>query len=193
MQSKHQEIEVYSIGQELKSARFAYKMGQLSLRTGKKKPTRKVYYGLLMDIRRAKRIIKRERHSYLFAACCSAGAALLLFYKLFQNNLYLKILNYVWMAVVIALLILGNIIHGYFAFKSYSLIEDNSNIDTIKSIKIGFYKSLFINFFFPYALLIMLFLGMQELFVATVASVLLLMMTLGCYYLDLRPILRIKS
>lgn len=140
-----------------------------------------------------RKLIKRERHSYLFAACCSAGAALLLFYKLFQNNLYLKIINYVWMAVVLGLLILGNIIHGYFAFKSYSLIEDTSDIRTIKNIKIGFYKSLLINFFLPYSFLIMLFLGMQELMVATIAAVLLLMMTLGCYYLDLRPILNIKE
>ncbi|MBY0412569.1 MAG: hypothetical protein K2Q18_00315, partial [Bdellovibrionales bacterium] len=87
----------------------------------------------------------------------------------------------------------GNLIHGYYAFKSFSAFEENTYIDTIKMIKVSFYKSLFINFFFPYALLIMLFLGMQELYVATVASVLLLMMTLGCYYLDLRPILMIKS
>ncbi|MBY0415716.1 MAG: hypothetical protein K2Q18_16195, partial [Bdellovibrionales bacterium] len=112
-----------------------------------------------MEIRRVRRIIKRERHSYLFAACCSAGAALLLFYKLFENNLYLKILNYMWMAIVVGLLILGNLIHGYYAFKSYSAIEENTDIDTIKMIKVSIYKSLFINFFFPYALLIMLFLG----------------------------------
>jgi hypothetical protein len=146
-----------------------------------------------MEKNRTRKLIKRERHSYLFAACCSAGAALMLFYKLFQNNLYLKIMNYVWMASVLGLLILGNIIHGYFAFKSYNLIEDTSDIRTIKNIKIVFYKSLLINFFFPYTLLIMLFLGMNELMVATFASVLLLMMSLGCYYLDLRPILNIKE
>lgn len=146
-----------------------------------------------MERHRTRKLIKRERHSYLFAACCSAGAALLLFYKLFQHDLYLKIINYIWISIVLGLLILGNIIHGYFAFKSYHLIEDTSDIKTIKNIKVGFYKSLIINFFFPYALLIMLFLGMQELAVATIASVLLLMMTLGCYYLDLRPILKIKE
>lgn len=146
-----------------------------------------------MERHRTRKLIKRERHSYLFAACCSAGAALMLFYKLFQHDLYLKIINYIWIAIVLGLLILGNIIHGYFAFKSYYLIEDTSDIRTIKNIKVGFYKSLIINFFFPYALLIILFLGMQELTVATIASVLLLMMTLGCYYLDLRPILKIKE
>jgi hypothetical protein len=146
-----------------------------------------------MERHRTKKLIKRERHSYLFAACASAGAAMLLFYKLFQNDLYLKIINYLWMAIVLALLILGNMIHGYYAFRSYHLIEDDSDIRTIKNIKISFYKSLIINFFFPYVLLIMLFLGMREVTVATIASVLLLMMTLGCYYLDLRPILRIKE
>lgn len=136
------------------------------------------------------KIVLRERRSYLFAACSSAFAALMLFYKLFQNDLYLKIINYMWMAIVLFLLILGNIVHGFFAFKSYNSIEEGSDLETIKNVKITFYKSLIINFFFPYVLLIILFLGMKELLVATMASILLLMMTLGCYYLDLRPIMR---
>ena len=146
-----------------------------------------------MENNRTRRLISRERRSYLFAAFCSAIAALLLFYKLFQNDLYLKIINYIWMAIVLFLLILGNIVHGFFAFKSYGLIEDTSDMDTIKSVKITFYKSLIVNFFFPYALLIILFLGMKEIMVATMASLLLLMMTLGCYYLDLRPILKMTE
>jgi hypothetical protein len=146
-----------------------------------------------MENNRTQKLISRERRSYLFAACCSALAALMLFYKLFQNDLYLKIINYIWMALVLFLLILGNIIHGFFAFKSYSSIEDNTDMRTIKNVKITFYKSLMINFFFPYALLIILFLGMKELLIATMASMLLLVMTLGCYYLDLRPILRMTD
>lgn len=120
-------------------------------------------------------------------------AALLLFYKLFQNNLYLKILDYTWIALVLGWLILGNIIHGYFAFRSFNSLQDETEIDEIKSIKVTFYKSLMINFFLPYIMLIILFIVMKEFLVATIASVLLLMMSGGCYYLDLRPIMLLKN
>lgn len=120
-------------------------------------------------------------------------AALLLFYKLFQNNLYLKIMDYTWIALVLGWLILGNIVHGYFAFRSFNSLEDNSEIDEIKSIKVTFYKSLLFNFFLPYIMLIILFLVMKEFLVATIASVLLFMMSAGCYYLDLRPIMMLKN
>ena len=146
-----------------------------------------------MEKKRPSKLILRERRSYLFASMSSALAALLLFYKLFKNDLYIKILDYIWIAVVLGWLILGNVIHGYFAFRSFSLLKDDSEIDEIKVIKWTFYKSLLINFFFPYVMLIVLFLVMKEVLVATIASVLLLMMTGGCYYLDLRPIMSIKS
>lgn len=146
-----------------------------------------------MEKNRLSKLILRERRSYLFASMCSALAALLLFYKLFQHNLYLKIMDYTWIAVVLGWLILGNIVHGYFAFRSFSSLEDDSEVDDIKAIKITFYKSLAINFFLPYIMLIVLFLVMKEFWVATIASTLLVMMSSGCYYLDLRPILSIKS
>ncbi len=146
-----------------------------------------------MEKNRPSKLILRERRSYLFASMCSALAALLLFYKLFQHNLYLKIMDYTWIAVVLGWLILGNIVHGYFAFRSFSSLEDDSEVDDIKAIKITFYKSLAINFFLPYIMLIVLFLVMKEFWVATIASTLLVMMSSGCYYLDLRPILSIKS
>lgn len=146
-----------------------------------------------MEKNRPSKLILRERRSYLFASMCSALAALLLFYKLFQHNLYLKIMDYTWIAVVLGWLILGNIVHGYFAFRSFSSLEDDSDVDDIKAIKITFYKSLAINFFLPYIMLIVLFLVMKEFWVATIASTLLVMMSCGCYYLDLRPILSIKS
>lgn len=146
-----------------------------------------------MEKNRPSKLILRERRSYLFASMCSAVAALLLFYKLFQNNLYLKIIDYTWIALVLGWLILGNIIHGYFAFRSFNSLEDSSEIDEIKSIKMTFYKSLMINFFLPYIMLIILFLVMKEFMVATIASVLLFMMSAGCYYLDLRPIMLLKN
>lgn len=146
-----------------------------------------------MEKNRPSKLILRERRSYLFASMCSALAALLLFYKLFQHNLYLKIMDYTWIAVVLGWLILGNIVHGYFAFRSFSSLVDDSEVDDIKAIKITFYKSLAINFFLPYIMLIVLFLVMKEFWVATIASTLLVMMSCGCYYLDLRPILSIKS
>lgn len=140
-----------------------------------------------------RKLILRERRSYLFAATCSAVAALLLFYKLLQNDLYLKILNYKWIAAVLSLLILGNIIHGFFAFKSWASLENDTQIDSIIDIKKTFYKSLVVNFFFPYVLLIILFLGMKEFLVATIASCLLLIMSMGCYYFDLLPALRLTQ
>lgn len=146
-----------------------------------------------MEKNRPTKLILRERRSYLFASMCSALAALLLFYKLFQHNLYLKIMDYTWIAIVLGWLILGNIVHGYFAFRSFSSLEDTSEVDEIKAIKIIFYKSLTINFFLPYIMLIVLFLVMKEFWIATIASILLLMMSCGCYYLDLRPVLSIKS
>lgn len=146
-----------------------------------------------MEKNRPTKLILRERRSYLFASMCSAIAALLLFYKLFQHNLYLKIMDYTWIAIVLGWLILGNIVHGYFAFRSFSSLKDTSEVDDIKAIKITFYKSLTINFFLPYIMLIVLFLVMKEFWIATIASVLLLMMSCGCYYLDLRPILSIKN
>lgn len=146
-----------------------------------------------MEKNRPSKLILRERRSYLFASMSSAMAALLLFYKLFQNNLYLKIMDYTWIALVLGWLILGNIVHGYFAFRSFNSLEDNSEIDEIKGIKVTFYKSLLINFFLPYIMLIILFLVMKEFLVATIASVLLFMMSAGCYYLDLRPIMLLKN
>lgn len=146
-----------------------------------------------MEKNRPSKLILRERRSYLFASMSSAMAALLLFYKLFQNNLYMKILDYTWIALVLGWLILGNIIHGYFAFRSFNSLQDETEIDEIKSIKVTFYKSLMINFFLPYIMLIVLFIVMKEFLIATIASVLLLMMSGGCYYLDLRPIMLLKN
>ena len=147
----------------------------------------------IMEKKRPSRLVLRERRSYLFASVCSAFAALLLFYKLLHHNLYIKIMDYTWIAIVLGWLILGNIVHGYFAFRRFSLLVDSSDVDDIKIIKITLYKSLTVNFFLPYIMLIILFLFMKEILIATIASTLLLIMSSGCYYLDLRPILLIKS
>ena len=143
-----------------------------------------------MENTRSQKIIIRERRSYLIAAICSAVGALLLFYKLMENDLYLKILNYKWIAAVLLLLIIGNIIHGFFAFKSWNSLEDDMSIEDIIRTKIIFYKSLIVNFFIPYILLIILFFVMKEFVISTIASCLLLLMSLGCYYMDLLPVLR---
>ena len=146
-----------------------------------------------MEKKRPSKLILKERRSYLFASMCSAIAALLLFYKLFQHNLYLKIMDYTWIAIVLGWLILGNIIHGYFAFRSFSILNKNSDVDDVKTVKIIFYKSLTVNFFLPYIMLIILFLVMKEVKIATIASTLLVIMSCGCYYLDLRPVLLLKN
>ena len=145
-----------------------------------------------MENNRSQKIIIRERRSYLIAAICSAVGALLLFYKLMQNDLYLKILNFRWIAAVLSLLIIGNIIHGFFAFKSWNSLQNDMSMEDIIMTKITFYKSLIVNFFIPYILLIILFFVMQEYVISTIASCLLLVMSMGCYYMDLLPILRQK-
>lgn len=138
-------------------------------------------------------LIARERRSYLFASLCSAIAALCMFYKLFQNDLYLKILEYIWFSIVIGLLILGNIVHGFFAFKSYNSLTDETDLDGIKSIKKSYYKSFLVNFLTPYFLLIVLFIAMKEYAIALLAMALFLLMIVLCYYGDLKPTMKLKK
>lgn len=138
-------------------------------------------------------LVAKERRSYLFASLCSAMAALFMFYKLLENDLYLKIMNYFWFALVISLLILGNIVHGYFAFKSFNSLGDESGIDEIKAVKRTYYKSLIVNFLTPYMFLIVLFIVMKELAIAMIASLLFLLMIMVCYFFDLKPIMKLKK
>ena len=138
-------------------------------------------------------LIARERRSYLFASLCSAIAALCMFYKLFQNDLYLKILEYVWFSIVIGLLILGNIVHGFFAFKSYNSLNDDMDVEGVKSIKKAYYKSFLINFLTPYFFLIVLFIAIKEYAIAFLAMALFLLMIVLCYYFDLKPTMRLKK
>ncbi len=138
-------------------------------------------------------LILREKRSYLFAACCSAVAALFMFYKLFLNDLYLKFLEYKWFGLVVGLLILGNIVHGFFAFKSFSEITSQSDLLEIKKVKRTYYLSLLINFLSPYLSLIILFIFIKEFLAASVALLLLILMVLGCYFLDLKPIMTLKD
>lgn len=138
-------------------------------------------------------IILREKRSYLFAATCSAVAALFMFYKLFLNDLYLKFLDFKWFGLVVALLILGNVIHGFFAFKSFNEISSQSTLLDIKNVKRTYYLSLLINFLSPYLSLIILFIFIKEFIAAGVALALLILMALGCYFLDLKPIMSLKE
>lgn len=138
-------------------------------------------------------IVAREKRSYLFASTCSAVAALFMFYKLFQNDLYVKILNFPWFSLVIGLLIIGNIIHGFFAFKSFNTLNEESDIDDIKAVKRTYYKSLIINFLTPYIFLIIFFITVKEFFVALMAFLLFIMMISGCYFLDLKPTMKLKK
>ena len=142
---------------------------------------------------RSQMLIARERRSYLFASLCSAIAALCMFYKLFQNDLYLKILEYVWFSIVIGLLILGNIVHGFFAFKSYNSLNDDMDVEGVKSIKKAYYKSFLINFLTPYFFLIVLFIAIKEYAIAFLAMALFLLMIVLCYYFDLKPTMRLKK
>lgn len=138
-------------------------------------------------------LVAREKRSYLFASLCSAIAALCMFYKLFQNDLYLKIMDYFWFSLVIGLLILGNIVHGFFAFKSYNSLDDESDVDAIKAIKRTYYKSFIVNFLTPYMFLIILFIVIKEFAVAMIAAILFLLMVSVCYYFDLRPTMKLKK
>jgi hypothetical protein len=139
------------------------------------------------------KLIKRERRGYLFAATCSAAAALMIFYKLLLNELYAKIMNYPWMAFVLGCLVVGNMIHGFFAFRSFQLIEENSTISELIKIKIIFYKSLIVNFLLPYLFLIILFIVIKEYSLALIALLLFILMSMVCYVFDLKPMIGLKE
>lgn len=139
------------------------------------------------------KLIKKEQRSYLVAATCSAGAALMIFYKLLLNELYLKILDYPWMGIVLFFLIVGNLIHGFFAFKSFQAISEQCSLSEIIKTKITFYKSLIVNFLLPYLFLIVLFIFIKEFALAIMALSLFMLMIFVCYVFDLRPILSLKE
>ncbi|MBC7712990.1 MAG: hypothetical protein H7177_06610 [Rhizobacter sp.] len=139
------------------------------------------------------KLIVRERRGYLFAALCSATAALMIFYKLLLNDLYVKILGYPWMAIVLGCLIVGNLIHGFFAFKSFQSIDEKCTLAEIKKIKVTFYKSLIVNFLLPYLFLIILFVAIKEFGLAVIALLLFLLMSMVCYVFDLRPVLSMRE
>ncbi len=145
-----------------------------------------------MKEERIRLLVFREKRSYLFASLCSAMAALSMFYKLFQNDLYVKILKFPWFAFVVALLILGNMVHGFFAFKSFNELEENSDLAMVKEIKKTYYKSFLINFLTPYIVLIILFIVIKEFMIALVAMILFCLMSLGCYFFDLKPTMNLK-
>lgn len=138
-------------------------------------------------------LVDRERRNYLFASFCSAFTALLLFYKLFHNDLYLKILEHKWFALVVGAMTIGNSIHGYFAFKSFDATGRVKDLDDILAIKYAYYKSMLFYFFTPYFLTIVLFISLKEYQVAFLATLLLAIMVSVCYFFDLKPILRLKK
>lgn len=140
-----------------------------------------------------KKLITREKRGYIFAAICSAAAAMMMFYKLMLNDLYLKILNYPWMAFVLACLIVGNMVHGFFAFRSFQSLHERSSLDELINTKITFYKSLIINFLLPYLFLIILFVVIGEYAIAIIALMLFILMSMVCYTFDLKPILNLKK
>lgn len=139
------------------------------------------------------KLITREKRTYLFAAGCSAVAALMMFYKLLLNDLYVKVLNYPWMAFVLGCLIVGNLVHGFFAFKSFQNLGLNCTLAEIIRIKIIFYKSLIINFLLPYLFLIILFITIREYAVAIIALLLFILMSSISYVFDMKPILALRK
>ncbi len=146
-----------------------------------------------MNNNRLNKLITREKRAYLFAAICSAAAALMMFYKLMLNDLYMKILNYPWMAFVLGCLIVGNMIHGFFAFRSFQSLNEKCTLVELIKIKIVFYKSLVINFLLPYLFLIILFVTIREYAIAVIALLLFILMSMVCYTFDLKPILALKK
>ena len=138
-------------------------------------------------------LIYREKRGYLFAAICSAAAALMMFYKLLLNDLYVKILNYPWMAFVLACLTVGNLIHGFFAFRSFQSIDEKCTLVELIKIKIIFYKSLIINFLLPYLFLIILFIVIKEYALSVIALLLFILMSMVCYVFDLKPVLSLRE
>ena len=134
-------------------------------------------------------LIFREKRGYLFAAICSAAAAMMMFYKLLLNDLYIKIMAYPWMALVLGCFIVGNLIHGYFAFRSFQSFDESCTLDNLIKIKITFYRSLIINFLLPYLFLIVLFVVIKEFRVAIIALLLFILMSMVCYVFDLKPVL----
>ncbi|MBC7427364.1 MAG: hypothetical protein H7336_02050 [Bacteriovorax sp.] len=139
------------------------------------------------------KLITKERRGYLFAAVCSAAAALMMFYKLFLNDLYVKIMGYPWMAIVLGLLIIGNMIHGFFAFRSFQSTNEKCTLAELVRLKIIFYKSLVVNFLLPYLFLIILFIAIKEYALAVIALLLFILMSMVCYVFDLKPILALRE
>jgi hypothetical protein len=138
-------------------------------------------------------LIDRDRRNYFFASVCSALTALLIFYKLFHNDFYLRLIEFHWYAAVVGALTLGNLIHGYFAFKSFDSIGKVTDIEGILKVKFSYYKSMIFYFFTPYFLTIVLFITMQEFQIAFLGSLLFALMISICYFFDLKPLLKHKK
>jgi hypothetical protein len=138
-------------------------------------------------------LVIKEKRNYLFAAICSAGASLMIFYNIFSSDLYLMFKDFPWMGLIILFLIIGNIIHGYFSLTSFQALKNNSNLLDIINEKQKFYKSLVVNFLIPYFSLILFFAGMKEFALAFSALTIFLGILILCYYFDLKPILKMKS
>lgn len=134
-------------------------------------------------------LISKEKRSYLFASICSALTSFYFFYSLLHRNLYLEVLKFEYFSIVIFFLLIGNLLHGFFACKSYFNLRDHSSLERIVLIKKVFYKSLLLNFFTPYFILIIFFFAIGQFALGALALFLFLMMMGFCYYFDLRPLL----
>lgn len=97
------------------------------------------------------------------------------------------------MAFVLGCLIVGNVIHGFFAFRSFQALNEKSSLIELIKIKIIFYQSLIVNFLIPYLFLIILFIVIKEYSIAIIALLLFILMSMVCYVFDLKPILSLRK
>lgn len=142
-----------------------------------------------MMIRDLRTLIARERFSYLCAFLSSLGISFYILVQIFQYDILASVLKMKLLAVTLLLLGIGNIIHGYFAFKSFFQLTD-LKINEVVNVKKIFYISLFFNFIIPYNVLIYTFYFLKQNQVAISALILLMAIVLTCVYCDILPFIR---
>lgn len=140
-------------------------------------------------IRDLRTLIARERFSYLCAFLSSLAISFYLLVQIFQYDILASVMKMKLLAITLLLLGIGNVIHGYFAFRSFFQLAD-LKINEVINVKKMFYISLFFNFIIPYNVLIYTFYHLNQGQVALSALILLFAIVLTCLYCDILPFIK---
>lgn len=138
-------------------------------------------------------LISKERRSYLFSSLCSGLTVFYLFYHLFQADLFKKLYDFNYLALVLVLITIGNVFHGYFAFRSFQSLSEQSGLSRVIVVKKRFYKSLAINFAIPYFVLIIFFIFIRQYLIASASVLLFTLTVMCCYFFDIKSFFKIVS